>query len=46
MDRIRILQIGQESWAERYQLSDRVKLIFAGQNVELKKEIYELVILE
>ncbi len=46
MDRIRILQIGQKSWKERFQLSDRVKLIFVSDKVELKKEIYELVVLE
>ena len=46
MDRIRILQIGQESWENRFQLSNRVKVIFAGNKLELKKEIYELVVLE
>ncbi|SDH29055.1 accessory secretory protein Asp2 [Pseudobutyrivibrio sp. 49] len=46
MDRIRILQIGQESWEKRFQLPDRVKIIYANENIELKKEIYELVVLE
>ena len=46
MDRIRILQIGQESWENRFQLPDRVKLIFSEGKVGLKKEIFELVVLE
>lgn len=46
MDRIRILQIGQESWEDRFQLPTRVKLIHSDEKIELKKEIYELVVLE
>lgn len=46
MDRIRILQIGQNSWENRFQLPARVKLIHSEDKVELKKEIYELVVLE
>ncbi len=45
MDKIRILQIGEESWATKYKLPERVKLIFA-EEIELKKEIYEIVVLE
>lgn len=46
MDRIRILQIGQTNWRERFKLPDRVKVTFAKDKIELKKEIYELVVLE
>lgn len=46
MDKIRILQIGKESWQDKYKLPSRVKLIFACDEIELKKEIYEIVVLE
>ena len=46
MDRIRILQIGQESWSTKYKLPNGTRLIFVQDTVELKKEIFELVVLE
>ncbi len=46
MDKIRILQIGGTSWRERFILPERIKLIHASEKIELKKEIYEIVVLE
>ena len=46
MDRIRILQIGQENWAKKYRIPKRVKLVFVNGEIEPKKEIYEIVVLE
>ena len=45
MDKIRILQIGGEPWNTKYKLPGRVKLIFV-EEIEVKKEIYEIVVLE
>ena len=33
MDKIRILQIGTESWATKYKCPDNVKIIFAGGTI-------------
>ncbi len=46
MDKIRILQIGEVSWKDRYVLPERVKIIFAKDKIALKKEGYEITILE
>ena len=46
MDKIRILQIGTESWENKYSYPDNVKIIFADNVIEKKKEIYEIVMLE
>ena len=46
MDKIRILQIGEVSWKDRYVLPERVKIIFAKDKIVLKKEVYEITILE
>ena len=46
MDKIRILQIGEDSWKNRYAIPERVKIIFAGDEIVPKKEIYEIVVLE
>ena len=46
MDKIRILQIGTESWATKYKCPDNVKIIFAGGTIEKKKDIYEIVVVE
>lgn len=46
MDKIRILQIGEDSWKNRYAIPESVKIIFAGDEIVPKKEIYEIVVLE
>ncbi|QFJ55876.1 accessory Sec system protein Asp2 [Pseudobutyrivibrio xylanivorans] len=46
MDRIRILQIGGINWGKRFRFPENVKLIYAAEELELKKEIYEIVVLE
>ena len=46
MDKIRILQIGTEDWREKYTYPDNVKIIFLHDEIEKKKEIYEIVVLE
>lgn len=46
MDKIRILQIGEVSWKDRFVLPENVKIIFAKDEIVLKKEIYEMVVLE
>lgn len=45
MDKIRILQIGTENWAEEYNIPQNVKLIHVEQAQLKKKDIYEIVYL-
>ena len=46
MERIRIWQIGTEDWSQMYNIPENAKLIFSDAELELKKDIYELVVLE
>ena len=46
MDRIRLFQIGTENWSNQYKIPENVKVIFPTDEIEKRKEIYEIVVLE
>ncbi|MCR5580090.1 MAG: accessory Sec system protein Asp2 [Pseudobutyrivibrio sp.] len=46
MDTIRILQIGNEDWNEKYTIPDNVKVTFVSDSLERQKDVYEITVIE
>ncbi|MBO6128218.1 MAG: accessory Sec system protein Asp2 [Pseudobutyrivibrio sp.] len=46
MDIIKILQIGNEDWNEKYTIPENVKVYFCGENIVPQKQIFDIAFVE